>query len=207
MYIPKPFSIDDAGALHAFMRRHAFATLVTAPEGVPTASHLPFLIDAGGDGPPVLHAHMARANPQWQDFAAIDEALVIFLGAHAYVSPSWYANPGLVPTWNYTAVHAYGKPRLIEDAAAALAHLERLVAVHEGAFETPWRPESLGDGVAEGMVRGIVAFEMPIERLEGKFKLSQNRKSEDRAGAAAGLRATGNPDALEVARLMAEDGA
>ena len=206
MYIPKPFSTDDAGALNAFMGRHAFAILVTAPEGVPTASHLPFLIEDAAAAQPTLRAHMARANPQWKDFARIDEALVVFQGAHAYVSPGWYANPGLVPTWNYVVVHAYGKPRVIADPGEVRAHVARLVERFEGGLERAWRLDSLSDEAIDRYLKAVVAFEIPVGRLEGKFKLGQNRAPDDRAGAVQGLRATGDPGAAEIARLMAGDG-
>ena len=116
MYVPENFAVADETVLHQFIGRYDFALLVTAAGGVPTASHLPILLETESSGA-VLKGHMARANPQWQEFPSIDEALVIFQGPHAYVSPSWYASAPMVPTWNYTAVHAYGKPALIDDAA------------------------------------------------------------------------------------------
>ena len=202
MYTPKPFAVDDAATLCAFMDAHGFATLVTAADGLPVATHLPFLVEDAGDGKLVLRAHMARANPQWRDFARVDQALVVFQGPHAYVSPTWYENPNLVPTWNYTVVHAYGRPRLIEEGEETRRHIERLVARHESALEAPWSPDKLDRTKFESMVRGIVAFEIAIKRLEGKFKLNQNRTPEDRLGAARALAAAADPMARDVARLM-----
>jgi transcriptional regulator len=206
MYIPEKFVVDDAAVLHDFMDRFGFAVLVTAPDGVPTASHLPFLLDRGGERP-VLQGHMARADPQWRDFAVVDEALVVFQGPHAYISPSWYETTPMVPTWNFTVVHAYGKPALIEDDATVRALLSRLVDHHESALPAPWSLDEVPADFIADMLRGVVAFEIPIARLEGKFKLSQNRRPADREGARRGLAAAGDPAAAEVARLMAGAGA
>src|SRR5206468_2683175 len=129
--------------------------------------------------PGTLLSHMARANDQWQDFARGAEALVIFQGHHTYISPSWYEIHPSVPTWNYMVVHAYGTPRLITDDDRIRAALRELVATHESAFDEPW-PMDLPDDYLRKMLRGIVAFEIPITRLEGKFKLSQNRSERDR---------------------------
>jgi transcriptional regulator len=128
----------------------------------------------------------------------------VFPGPHAYVSPSWYGQHPSVPTWNYVAVHAYGVPRLVEDAGRVRALLGRLVRAFEDGRSTPWRMDSLSDAYLEGMMRGIVAFEIPIDRLEGKAKLSQNRSAADRARVCAGLAAEGDPLARAVADLMAE---
>ena len=204
MYRPRQFAEADTQNLHALMRAYGFATLVTAGEGAPVASHLPLLIapEQGAFG--TLVGHMARANPQWRGFGNGREALAVFQGAHAYVSPSWYATVPAVPTWNYAAVHAYGAPGVVEDHDAALAILARLVATHEAGLPDPWSIDRLPAEFRDTQVRGIVAFEMPIARLEGNFKLSQNKPHADRRDAAAGLRATGDPLALEVARMMDE---
>ena len=203
MYVPEKFAVDDETVLHEFMRRYDFALLVTAAGGVPTASHLPILLQVGDAGA-VLQGHMARANPQWRDFVVIDEALVIFQGPHAYVSPSWYDTAPMVPTWNYTAVHAYGKPTLIEDAAAMRDHLGRLADLHEKGRETPWSLDGVAADFIASMQKGIVAFEIPIDRLEGKFKLSQNRQAVDREGPRRSLAGSGDPAAMAVAALMAD---
>src|SRR6185295_2744623 len=174
MYIPNSFREDDRSLLHDLMRQHNFGILVTQRDGTPFATHMPFLLDAERGAHGTLLAHMARANPQWRDFAAGQEALVIFHGPHAYISPSWYDVTPSVPTWNYVAVHAYGEPRIIEDRARLYALLNTLVDLHESAFEQPWAMR-LPDDYVDKMMRAIVGFEIEIARIEGKLKLSQNR--------------------------------
>jgi transcriptional regulator len=202
MYLPHHFAEDDTAALRQLMGRHDFALLVTTQDGAPFATHLPLLVepDTGPHG--TILGHMSRANPQWRGFAEGVEALAIFHGPHAYISPSWYADEPAVPTWNYAAVHAYGTPTVIDDHNAALAILERLVTVQEAGRAEPWSLDNVPDDFRDTQMRGITAFEMPIIRLEGKFKMGQNKPAEDRLGAAAGLRATGDPMAAEVAVLM-----
>jgi len=203
MYIPESFAETDADVLHGIIRDHNFAILVTIAEGVPFATHLPFLLDAERGPRGTLVAHMARANPQWRSFADGAEALVVFQGPHAYVSPSWYASRDkVVPTWNYVAVHAYGTPRVIEDEAQVRDILARLVGQQERAFETPWRMDGQPADFLAAMVRGIVAFEIPIARLEGKRKLSQNRPAADHDGAARALADSDDAMASAVAALM-----
>ncbi|MEP7200136.1 MAG: FMN-binding negative transcriptional regulator, partial [Chloroflexota bacterium] len=189
MYIPHQFLVADRAVLFDLMAQFNFATLVTTQDGVPVATHLPFLVkpDAGAHG--TLVGHMARANAQWQTFAPDREALVIFQGHHAYISPSWYAEHPSVPTWNYAVVHAYGVPRIVDDYDAVVAILRALVARHEGGFETPWEM-NLPDAYQRKMINGIVAFEIALTRLEGKFKLSQNRSAADRRGIVAALAQT-----------------
>jgi transcriptional regulator len=204
MYVPKAFDASDRARCHALMRAESFAILVTTDEaGLPFATHLPVLLD--GDRGPLgtLLAHVARPNPQWRHFGPGRRALVVFHGPHAYVSPSWYATHPSVPTWNYVAVHAYGVPCLIEEAAAVKALLGRLVRTYEAGRPEPWRVESLPADYVDRMIQGIVAFEIPIDRLEGKAKLSQNRSPEDQARVAAGLRADGDGLSRAVADLMA----
>ena len=204
MYVPEVYSEQDRARLEALIEGHGFALLVTSDAaGRPTASHLPFLYDANRGAHGTLLGHMARANPQWQQFGDGSEALVIFWGPHAYVSPSWYESQPSVPTWNYATVHAYGRPRLVEDGEAVRAMLHRLVETNEAGFETPWRMDLPEDYEAR-MVGSIVVFEIEIARLEGKFKLSQNRDAADRATVARQLAASGRDDAVGVARLMRE---
>src|SRR5262249_20205539 len=143
-------------------------------------------------------------NPQWRLFAADRPVLVVFWGAHAYVSPSWYGKHPSVPTWNYVTVHAYGIPRGIEDAGRVRALLDRLGRTFGDGRAAPGRMDTLPDSYLDGMVRGIVAFEIPIDRLEGKAKLSQNRSADDRARVQAALRAEDDPLARTVAELMAD---
>ncbi len=199
MYIPKHFREDDLKTLHDLMRAYSFATLITQQEGVPFATHLPFILDTQQGPYGTLLAHMARANPQWRDFSSQREALVIFQGPHAYVSPSWYEVELSVPTWNYAAVHAYGIPRLVEDQAEVYELLKILIETHESQFENPWLFQ-LPDDYLQKMMRGIVAFEIEITRLEGKFKLSQNRTESERENVIASLQAS--QDTQPVAELM-----
>jgi transcriptional regulator len=203
MYIPKFNAVSDPAVLHELMRQFSFATLVTTRDGAPFATHLPFLIypDVGPHG--TLIAHMARANVQWHDFERADEALVIFQGAHAYISPSWYAEPVSVPTWNYAVVHAYGVPRIIEDEARVRVLLRALVDQHEGGFEEPWAMDLPEDYLRRQML-AIVAFEIPITRLEGKLKLSQNRSAEDQRRVVEALAASEDANAQAVGALMRE---
>src|SRR5712691_2090561 len=177
MYVPEDFREDHPAAVHALIRAYGFATLVTVDGGVPFASHVPLLLDADRGPHGTLLGHVARGNPQWRHFGA-SPALAIFQGPHGYVSPSWYATAPAVPTWNYAAVHAVGVPHVLEDEAAVRALLARLVAVHEAPLPVPWTLALPADFEAR-MVRGIVAFEMPVDRLEGKRKLSQNRSGDD----------------------------
>jgi transcriptional regulator len=200
MYTPEAFREDDITRLHALMQDYNFAALVTQqPDGLPVATHLPFIVDTkrGSSGYGTLLCHMARANPQWRSFDGEREALVIFQGPHAYVSPSWYEEPLSVPTWNYAVVHAYGRPRIIEDATELYNNLRMLVQQSEAQFEKPW-PFDLPANFVQGMMRGTVGFEIEITRLEGKFKLNQNRSLADQAHVAATLHNTNE----DVARLM-----
>jgi transcriptional regulator len=199
MYVPKAFREDDINTLHKFMREHSFATLITVHEGVPFASHLPFILDDRRGPNGILLAHMARANPQSHDFVNEQEVLVIFQGPHAYVSPSWYEVELSVPTWNYAVVHAYGIPRLMKDGEELYKLLKILIETHEAQFENPW-PFQLPNDYLQKMIRGIVGFEIEITRLEGKFKMSQNRTESERENVIAALQESS--DTLAVAELM-----
>lgn len=210
MWVPKAFAETDRGRLFDLVRSNSFGLLVTMRDGAPEASHLPFLLDDDRGENGTLIAHMARANGQWRSFDGITEALAIFQGPHAYVSPRWYdPTVNSVPTWNYAAVHAYGIPALVEDPARVRAILERLIETHEAGEAAPWRMDSRPEDYLEGMMRGVAAFEIPIKRLEGKFKLNQNHPEGNRRGAIAGLRGTDDPLSHAIAELMAarEDGA
>ncbi|HEY3837781.1 MAG TPA: FMN-binding negative transcriptional regulator [Bryobacteraceae bacterium] len=204
MYIPPTFRVDDAARLAAFVRRYSFATVVTFDGGAPFASHVPMLYhpDAGPHG--TLVSHMARGNPQWQHFTAGGEALVIFQGPHGYISPTWYRTEPAVPTWNYAVVHAYGTPAIFTEHERIVTLLRETVATYEASLEKPWSGE-LPEDYRDKMIRGIVAFEIPVARLEGKFKLNQNRAAEDIEGVIEALLRSDDPDNQELARLMAEE--
>jgi len=200
MYLPKAFEVTDIARLHDFMDEFNFATVVTGRAGELTASHIPFLLDRTAGAHGTLRAHIAIRNPQIEHFRAGSEALVIFQGPHTYVSPNWYVNAQNVPTWNYSVVHAHGTPR-IGGLPAMVALLRDLVDKHEKPFEKPWQfdPE---DPWIKKMLNEIVAFEMPIEKLEGKFKLNQNRAPADRAGVIAALSISEDSAQRAVAGLM-----
>ncbi|HEX2172192.1 MAG TPA: FMN-binding negative transcriptional regulator [Dehalococcoidia bacterium] len=201
MYIPNLFREDRPEVLHEVIREHSFATLVSTGAAGLMATHLPLLIDPDRGPQGTLIGHFARANPHWRDLTDGREALAIFQGPHAYISPTWYVEPNNVPTWNYMAVHAYGAPRLIHDEAGLLRILRSLVATYEGESDGAWRMPWPDDYVGK-LIRGIVGLEIEITRLEGKFKLSQNRSRPDFAGAVAGLERQGDPTGLAVADLM-----
>ena len=204
MYIPKQFQIADTAWCHALMRAQSFAAMITADDaGAPFATHLPILVDPARGPLGTLRGHVARANPHWRYLAAGRPSLVVFSGAHAYVSPSWYATHPSVPTWNYVAVHATGTGTLVEDPARVTALLADLVRTYESSGPTAWSLEGLPADYLAGMQRGIVAFEIPIERLEGKAKLSQNRDAVDQARTREALAAAEDPLARAVAALMA----
>lgn len=197
MYIPKSFAVNDAETLYAFMRAHNFATLVTHHDGQIKASSIPFMVDSERG---VLKAHLARANDQWKSFDG-SESLVIFQGAHAYISPTWYGEHPSVPTWNYTAVHVYGVPTLIDDDTTIRDMLGELVANHESGREPEWQM-ALPEDYMQKMVKSIVVFEIPIERVEGKFKMSQNRSAADQTSVAAHLSASPDPLDQQTADIM-----
>lgn len=206
MYIPRFNAEERPDEMHAMMRAHPLATLVTMhPTGL-FATHLPLILHVDGAAPGILRGHMARANAQWKDPDPAVEVLAIFTGAHHYVSPSWYPskaeNHRSVPTWNYIAVHAYGPLRVIEDAAWLRTHLEALTATHESPMPLPWKITDAPEEYIAAMLRGIVGVEIPITRLEGKWKLSQNRDARDREGVAAGLDSLGTPGSEAMAEEM-----
>lgn len=206
MYIPPRFREDNTEALYELMNTSSFAILVTQQDGLPIASHLPLMIDPKRGPYGTIVGHMARANSQWQGFQEEreeQEALVIFQGPHAYITPSWYEVELSVPTWNYAAVHAYGVPRIVEDKAKMYDLLHALVQKHEAGFEQPW-PFQLPDTYLQNMIRGTVGFEIEITRLEGKFKLSQNRNDNERSHVASMLEAQGDDLSVGVATLMHE---
>jgi len=204
MYIPKPFEITDTAWCHALMRAQSFAAMITADDaGVPFATHLPMLVDPARGPLGTLRGHVARANPHWRYVAAGRPTLVVFSGAHAYVSPSWYATHPSVPTWNYVAVHATGTGTLVEDPEQVKTLLADLVRTYESSGPPAWSFEGLAADYVAGMQRAIVVFEIPIARLEGKAKLSQNRDAGDQARTREALAAADDPLARTVAALMA----
>ncbi|MCJ2070708.1 FMN-binding negative transcriptional regulator [Methylobacterium sp. J-030] len=206
MYQPPHFKEDARDAQHGLIRAYPLGLLITAgPEGL-TANPIPFLLDAGGEHG-ILRAHLARANPQGRDLSAVAECLVVFQGPQGYVTPSWYASKQIhgrvVPTWNYATVHAWGRPRVIEDAAWLRRQIADLTALREGARPEPWAVSDAPEPFVAAQVQALIGVEIPITRIEGKWKMSQNRPEPDRAGVIAGFRAAGEAG---LAELVAERG-
>jgi transcriptional regulator len=202
IYIPAAFAEPSEANLYALMRRHPFATLIAPAGGKLEVSHLPLLAD---EGTGLLRGHLARANPQWRSFSQDSEVIALFHGPHHYISPAWYGTHPSVPTWNYAVVHAHGVPRLIDDPGELERMLAELTQIHESGMSTPWEMDLPRDYM-DAMLRGIVGFEIRVTRLEGKFKLSQNRPPADRPRVVAALEALANDDALGIAALMRERG-
>jgi transcriptional regulator len=197
MYIPRHTEMTDRAVLYDHMRAHSFATIINVIEGVPFATHMPVKLDAERG---VLVTHVARANPQWKYFSSETEILIIFQGDHGYISPKFYATNPNVPTWNYMTVHAYAKPRILENPVEVRAVLHDLVHEFEGA--NGWDMNSLTDEYIQGMMKGLVAFELEITRLEGKFKLSQNKAEADQRGVIANLERATRAEEKAVAQHM-----
>jgi len=205
MYIPPSFRIDDAQQLFSFMETNSFATLVTCDAGTPTASHLPVRLFCDQDVCTSLVSHMARANPQWRHFANGSEVLTIFPGPHAYISPSWYEAEKAVPTWNYAAVHVYGRATVMEDHDRVVALLAETIEFYERSFERPW-PGILPAEFRDQLIDAIVAFEITIDRIEGNFKLGQNRSTADLENVHHALSQSENANARALAALMTSHG-
>jgi transcriptional regulator len=201
MYVPEYFKEDDPERIEALIRAHSFGLLISVQEGLPCASHLPFLYDRSAGGHGKLIGHMARSNPQWNSLAHGQKVLAIFQGPHAYVSPAWYSMPG-VPTWNYAVAHLYGLPRLIEDEGALEGIVQRLTAVHESMYREPWIPHLSGERWSR-LLGMIIGFEIEVTEIQGKFKLSQNRPLDDQRRVIEQLERSGSQLASGVARLMA----
>jgi transcriptional regulator len=200
MYIPKSFEVTDISTLHEFIESYSFATLVTAVGEEPIATRLPLLLDRASGPRGTLLGHVARANPQWRCFDGARQCLVMFDGPHAYVSPSWYATSPAVPTWNYASVHVYGIPHPIHDAQQLALLVDRLVATYEAGMSQPW-PNRLPADFKAAMLKAIVGVAIEIDRIEGKFKMGQNRPVEDRIGTVARLKASTDPAARALAEL------
>ena len=204
MYLPQHFSERRLGVLHEFIGRHPLGTLVTMAGGLPVADHVPMLLarDPGPNG--TLRGHVARANPLWRATADGAEVLVVFHGADAYVSPSWYPSKQtdgkVVPTWNYSVVHARGRIRFFEDEVSLHALVSGLTGHFERPRPVPWSVADAPDEYVRAMLRAIVGFEIEITDLAGKFKASQNRSAEDRAGVRGGMGAGGAGDLDELVR-------
>lgn len=205
MYTPPAFREDDLAVLHAAINEARLAQLVTATEAGLIATPLPLFL-APGEGPHgTLYGHVARANEHWK-LPPIGDAMALFMGPHAYVTPNWYPSKQehhkVVPTWNYVAVHAYGPVEFFEDSQRLLDVVTRLTNLHEQGNASPWSASDAPEAFISAQLRGIVGLRLPITRIEGKRKMSQNRSAEDRAGVAAGLAASDIPSDHVVAKLI-----
>ena len=200
MYIPEHFKETNSERISALIEGNFFGMLVTAPEGVPFVSHLPFIFDHAAGSKGKLLCHMARANPQWQHFSSCGEVLVVFQGPHAYVSPSWYSSPG-VPTWNYAVVQLRGKPHLIESESELETLVERLTYLYESHMPSPWKPNLAGERRTR-LLNMIVGCEIEVTDIQAKFKLSQNRPPEDQQSVVEMLSQSSNQTEAAVAKLM-----
>ncbi len=202
MYVPSVFTVAEADTVHGLIAAYDFATLVSHGAGGLTATHVPVLCEPARGAHGTLVAHLARSNPH---AAALDGAdvLTIFQGPHGYISPSLYATHPSVPTWNYTAVHAYGRARLVTDPQALIGMLASLVEKHEGSRAEPWSMAGLSEKYVDGMVKRIVGIEIDVSRIEGKHKLSQNRSGVDRSRVIAALEASVHAHERELGAYMA----
>jgi transcriptional regulator len=208
MYTPKAFEVTDLPILHAAMKQSELATLVTLTTGGLVATHLPVLLDETRGEFGTLSGHVSRANVQWRETVPDTDALVIFLGLDAYVSPNWYPakqeTGRVVPTWNYAAIHAYGRITFFEDAERLRTVVTDLTTRHEASFPAPWQVTDAPAAYIDSQLKAIVGFEVPILRLEGKQKFNQNRSVEDRIGVIEGLLDLQEERKRQVAVLMEE---
>lgn len=203
VYTPSHFEISERAAIARLMHDYPFATLITPATPEPRISHVPLLLVPGCEPHGTLIGHVARANPHWNEASGVD-SIAVFHGPHAYVSPSWYADPArAVPTWNYAVVHASGPLEIIDDAVETRRVLEALVHRFEANRDAPWT-FAMPERQRDALVGAIVAFRMRIRRLTGKFKLSQNRSTDDRERVARAFQAAGDPESAAVAEWMRE---
>ncbi|PSC03567.1 transcriptional regulator [Alsobacter soli] len=205
MYTPPAFRDDDLASIHAAMREARLANLVTATEQGLVATPLPMIVDETEGPYGVLYGHVAKANPQWQT-PPVGDAMAIFMGPDAYVTPSWYQTKQetgkVVPTWNYVAVHAYGPVEFFQDADRLLDVVTRLTRLYEEPRAEPWAVSDAPPEFIAAQLRGIVGVRIPIVRVEGKRKMSQNRPEADRRGVAAGLAHSERASERDAAQLI-----
>jgi transcriptional regulator len=206
MYVPKHHEESNVSVLHGLIKSHPLGTWVTQGGGELLANHIPFLLDATRGEYGTLVGHVARANPVWQSFSTSVSSVVVFQGAETYITPSWYpskhAHGKAVPTWNYVVVHAHGLPRAIEDPAWLLAHINQLTTEHEAEQALPWKVSDAPQDFTERLVQAIVGIEIPVAKLVGKWKVSQNRPESDKLGVVAGLLGRNDAQSKEMASLV-----
>ena len=207
MYLPPAFRIDDVALMHEAMRRHPLATLITRSGAGLVADHIPIMIDAKRGDKGVLRAHVARANPLWRRHPDGAEALAIFAGPDHYITPSWYVTKRetgkVVPTWNYVAIHAWGPLKIFDDPVWLREQVGALTALHESGRDDPWAVTDAPADFVAAQLKGIVGIEIPIARIEGKFKVSQNRPKSDREGVIDGLASNNDDQSRAMAELVA----
>ncbi len=210
MYQNPHYREDRLEVLHALIREHPFATLVAFGQDGLIANHLPLVLDVTDEAQGVLRGHVARANPLWRDVDPSVEVVAVFQGADSYITPSWYPSKKehgkVVPTWNYAVVHAHGPLHVKDDKAWLKDHLVALTGQQEAPRPVPWRLDDAPDDFIERQFRGIVGLELPISRIEGKWKVSQNKQEADRTGVARGLNLEGDGPAQAMAELIVDHG-
>lgn len=200
MYIPAAFAETDLLKLHAFIEQNSFGLLVSQVDGVPFATHLPFLLERRTGPHGTLVGHMARANPHWQTLPN-QTPLAIFSGPHAYISPTWYEAEQVVPTWNYTAVHVYGRAQTIEDEAGLLDIVRKTVNLYEQSMPRPWSFDG-ADTFTKRLLTQIVGFRIEIDKIEGKWKVNQNQPLERRRNVVRALNEQGGENAQAIAAMI-----
>jgi transcriptional regulator len=207
MYVPAHFKEDRVAVLHDAIRQYGFGTLVTSGEQELEASHLPLLLDAEPAPLGTVLGHLARANPQWQRVKPGSQALAIFLGPNTYITPSWYPtkqqNGKVVPTWNYLAIHAYGTLSFFDDRDELRAHVSRMTDTHEAPRDAPWAVTDAPADFVDQMLGAIIGFKLVITRLEGKWKMSQNRPRQDVTGVIEGLTREDGESQEAIAEIVA----
>lgn len=203
MYIPKAFENNDKIKLYDFIKRNSFGILFSQEENGPFATHLPFIIEEKKGEVDVLIGHMAKLNPHWK-YLNNKEVLVIFSGPHAYISPTWYNEDNTVPTWNYIAVHVYGTVRIINEKEEMVELMEKTVNIYESTMPNPWKAQ-FDNKFIDGLMNGIVGFEISVNKIEGKFKLNQNHSIKRQQNLVTGLRTSNQYNSEEIARIMEEN--
>lgn len=206
MYVPKHHEETDIAVLHALIKSHPLGAWVTQSDGELLANHIPFFLDSQRGAHGTLVGHVARANRAWEVFSATVNSVVIFQGVETYITPSWYpskhAHGKAVPTWNYAVVHAHGMPRVIEDHDWLLQHVTQLTDIHEADQALPWRVSDAPEEFTERLLGAIVGIEIPIAKLAGKWKVSQNKSEPDKLGVVAGLLARDDPPSKQMAAMV-----
>ncbi len=206
MYIPRFNEETRLDVMHALIESQPFATLVTTGSTGLIASHIPMVLNRTEGPHGTLRCHLSRANKQWRDLTPSTEALAIFSGTHHYISPNWYPEKAeggkVVPTWNYAVVHAYGPIRLVEDPTQLLAHLNALTTQHESGFPAPWQVSDAPADYIASQMKGIIGIELPITRIEGKWKVSQNKSERTLRAVEQGLEDLNTPEALAMRDLV-----